>query len=132
MLRGCKGWCIQGVLFSISCTTCHALAHAPGLPLRNNQALNGYTTKLSAVLAPLADTKAVMCAYGSQLPLMMTGIVGCVGTVTPKTRKAIIDLMLLLAKTHKWKDGRSRRVPSAYVSHVRKASVQRTMKDITQ
>ena len=46
--------------------------------------MSGCAAKLFAVLAPSADTAAVMCAYGGQLPIVTPFIVGCVGAYTPK------------------------------------------------
>ena len=63
--------------------------------------MSGCAAKLFAVLAPSADTAAVMCAYGGQLPIVTPFIVGCVGAYTPKRCQAIIGLITVLAQTQK-------------------------------
>ena len=63
--------------------------------------MSGCAAKLFAVLAPSADTAAVMCAYGGQLPIVTPFIVGCVGAYTPKRCQAIIGLIIVLAQTQK-------------------------------
>ena len=55
---------------------------------------------MSVVLAPLADTEAVMCAYGDQL-LIVIPFVGRVGTYTWKTCQASIGQMILLTQAKK-------------------------------
>ena len=52
------------------------------------------------MLAPLADTEVVMCAYGGQL-LTVIPFVGRVGTYTSKTCQASIGQMVFLTQTHK-------------------------------
>ena len=55
---------------------------------------------MSVVLATLAGTEAVMCAYGDQL-LIVIPFVGRVGTYTWKTCQASIGQMILLTQTQK-------------------------------